>query len=219
MINFTIETNILRGLLHVAPKKDVRFYLRAIHLDFRRGFAVATAGACMVLARTRFLADAAFSIPRDMAADALRQVSKRADFIHGTFDADAYVLTIETDKGTLTRTGDEVVTVRFPDVVRVLPREFADMPADGAQGFDPDLLARVQEALCAIAGTKRAIAIMRATGPSTPAIVYLPGSSRAVGVVMPARLEPLDDAALLDRVQSFTRPPVVEPGDANSQVI
>ena len=41
MINFAIETNILRGLLHVAPKKDGRFFLRAIHLDFRRGFAVA----------------------------------------------------------------------------------------------------------------------------------------------------------------------------------
>ena len=219
MINFAIETNILRGLLHVAPKKDVRFYLPAIHLDFRQGFAVATDGVCMVLARTRFLTDAAFSIPRDMAADALRQVGKRADFIHGTFDADANVLTLATDKGTLTRTGDEVVTHAFPDVVRVLPREFADMPADGAQGFDPALLTRVQDALRAIVDVEKAIAIVRAAGPRTPAVVYIPGLSRAVGVVMPARLEPLDDAALLDRVQSFTRPPVTEPGDANSQVI
>lgn len=51
MENYTLDANIIRALLEIAPKKDVRYYLTGVYLNFKDGHAVATNGHALFVAR------------------------------------------------------------------------------------------------------------------------------------------------------------------------
>lgn len=181
----TIQTNYLRALMAVAPKKDVRYYLNGVRIETGEfgAIGVATDGHIMVVIRLD-------EEPRPESVVFAPNVWK----LTGIKDAEV-TLTYSPPVGesdarcTLDYSGGQLVAAvqegRFPDWRRVAPQSVSLVSA----AIDSTLIARLDTVAKMLA--KHAAAIVSHNGPENPALVSFTRYDNVFGVVMPMRHEQL----------------------------
>lgn len=191
-MNFYIPVNVVKGLLKIAPKSDVRLYLNSIHVDPAAHRAEATDGSCALVIRDERIAfvdvDAGHvtkpvTIPRDVLEQALRGMNKRDS--DGLFHV---AVTREGENGNVIIARADGATFRdvlfdfFPDTERVVPNKLGSPP----QAMDYRLVARVVEAMrVAYAGRLLVPQLTFSAGACGPAVLTDPSAPGAFGLVMP----------------------------------
>lgn len=151
MLQITIPTNILKAAINCAATKDVRYYLKGVHVRVEEDgqtFIESTDGSVVFqdLLAELCTEKGPFSIiiPLDAVKTAVK--TKTVSLCLQALDNGRYTL------------GDVVFTAvdgRFPDITRVLPRKepyFGPAPT-----FDVDMLAACQKALREATGHKAGV--------------------------------------------------------------
>ena len=183
-MKFSIQRKSIRAMLHLAAKKDLRYYLQGINVvrDNRGTYLEATDGHLM----GRLLIDGIRSdtkqnviLPTE-ALSKLKGTKKQSDeWLH--FEVNG--LSVECiDSQSTTRFS--ACDARFPDTDRVLPLVFKS--EDNAPGhYNIDLLSRFVDVSEELYGKRQAPFILQRGNNS--AIVSFHLSDDFVGVVMPMR--------------------------------
>lgn len=201
-MKFYIPIHIVKGLLKVAPKEDVRTYLISIHVDPAAHRAEATDGSCALVIRDERIAIEAnesetvpakpVTIPRGVFEQALKGISKRD--LDGAFHVS---VTGEGEDSRVAITRADGATFRdslhanFPSIERAAPAELGGAPA----AMDYRLVARVVEAMrVAYAGRLLVPQLTFSAGACGPAVLTDPVAPGAFGLVMPYRA-PLREGA------------------------
>lgn len=196
---YTLNRAAIAAHLHIAPKKDVRFYLNGVYLNPAKGHLVSTDGSCLLLtehAEFKRQDTLPVILPRAELAAALKLCPKVTEY----FELDVAPATDADKPATLTfrpsrgiQTSCAALDGRYPDYPRVIPAT-----VDGTAGnFDPQLVACMGDALQALGNCKSQQQVrMYQNGPNKAAWMMLDGSSAAphVGVIMPLRTH--DDTPL-----------------------
>lgn len=147
----SIDPAILAAVAPFMGKKDVRFYLNGIHLEFNEQgtTAIATDGEALAVCRDETAATperVSFTVDRDTVLAVLKMIqpaTARLLFIEHSDDSPGFV-TFKTPAGSLTR---PLVDGRYPDWRRVIPpgAVSGDEPA-----VNPELLKRFIDAAAAL---------------------------------------------------------------------
>jgi len=184
-MKFSIQRKHIRAMLHLAAKKDIRYYLQGINIvrDNRGTYIEATDGHIM----GRLLIDGIRSdtkqnvvLPTD-ALLKLKGTKKQGDeWLH--FEVNG--LSVECIQGDST-IRFSAHDARFPDTDRVIPMIFKDEDVKPST-FNPDLLVRFMDVSEELYG-KRQIPMVLQRG-SQSSIVSFPHMDDAfIGVIMPTR--------------------------------
>ena len=184
-MKFSIQRKHIRAMLHLAAKKDIRYYLQGINIirDNRGTYIEATDGHIM----GRLLVDGIRSdtkqnvvLPTD-ALLKLKGTKKQGDeWLH--FEVNG--LSVECIQGDST-IRFSAHDARFPDTDRVIPMIFKDEDVKPST-FNPDLLVRFMDVSEELYG-KRQIPMVLQRG-SQSSIVSFPHMDDAfIGVIMPTR--------------------------------
>ena len=184
-MKFTIQRKHIRAMLHLAAKKDLRYYLQGINVvrDNRGTYIEATDGHVL----GRLLIDGIRSdtkqnvvLPTD-ALLKLKGTKKQSDeWLH--FEVNG--LSVECIQGDST-IRFSAHDARFPDTDRVIPLVFKSEDEKPAT-FNPDLLVRFMDVSEELYG-KRQIPMVLQRG-SQSSIVSFPHMDDAfIGVIMPTR--------------------------------
>ena len=182
----------LRGLLMVAAKQDVRFYLNGILIDFDTKRLVATDGHIMMFFRPDDMqGEGSFIISRDQ----VDSIVKLGGAGKKTFEPQIEI-TCTDDKITTSYMGTEIsggpVDGKFPECDRVVPEKFSGVPSQ-IQG---SLYGLAEKALQLCAGDsvdKYAYVHVAHNGAKSEksidgaAVAFMPTFDRAFLVVMPFR--------------------------------
>ena len=154
----TIQIKTIKALLHFAAKKDVRHYLKGVHIE--QGptgtFAVATNGHFIAVARIDAQAQtpASVIVGSDHLADAIKGAKGVIQI-----NVDGTKVTIKTGTSEVTA---QAVGGSYPDWRRVIRA-----PQTGEQAyFNPDYLATVQKAAREYHGKKDAFVHVTQNGNS-----------------------------------------------------
>ena len=184
-MKFSIQRKSIRAMLHLAAKKDLRYYLQGVNVvrDNRGTYLEATDGHVL----GRLLIDGIKSdtklnvvLPTD-ALSKLKGTKKQGEeWLH--FDVNG--LSVECiDSQSTTRFSAH--DARFPDTDRVIPLVFK--PEDNAAGtFNPDLLVRFVDFSEEIWG-KRQVPSLIQQGTSVCLVSFPAMDDHFVGVMMPFR--------------------------------
>jgi len=208
-MKFSIQRKSIRAMLHLAAKKDIRYYLQGVNVvrDNRGTYLEATDGHVL----GRLLIDGIKSdtklnvvLPTD-ALTKLKGTKKQGDeWLH--FDVNG--LSVECiDSQSTTRFSAH--DARFPDADRVIPLDIIEeaMPAT----FNPDLLVRfvdVSEDLCG----KRQIPHVLQRGTQSAIVSFPKFDDSFIGVIMPMR----EDGTA--RVPQWCYTPSVKPVETTEAV-
>lgn len=185
MNTYELPKAALAAHLIVAAKGDVRAYLNAIFLEPASGHLVSTDGAILLATRHDALKGGGPSLilQRDVLAQALKKVPRTSDVL--PLDVDAGKLTYRPLPGITF--GDTAMDYTYPQWQRVIPAS-----VDGSPGnYDPELIARVGDALQKLGGTRsqQPVRIFQ-NGPSSGAWAMLDNGHcdvPHVAVIMPCR--------------------------------
>lgn len=180
---FTIQTKHLKALLHVAAKKDIRYYLNGICLD------TTTAPGLLHLYATDGHALARIAVPAP-DAPAVRVILGRDDITHALKAAPArtaeLTLTLTDDRKVWSTGGAGYPCVEgtYPDAGRVITE-----PTDGAlPPLDPRLLSRAMACAEACAGGASYMAVRLRAGNGSNLRIECPHTPELVLVVMGMRV-------------------------------
>jgi DNA polymerase-3 subunit beta len=186
-MKFSIQRKSIRAMLHLAAKKDIRYYLQGVNVvrDNRGTYLEATDGHIL----GRLLIDGIKSdtklnvvLPTD-ALTKLKGTKKQGEeWLH--FDVNG--LSVECiDSQSTTRFSAH--DARFPDTDRVIPLVFK--PEDNAPGtFNPDLLIRFVDVSEELYG-KRQIPALLQRGTQSAIVSFPKFDDSFIGVIMPMREE------------------------------
>ena len=185
MQEFTVETRVLRALLHLSGNKDIRYYLNGVHVAFTPDQTVYTATNGAVLGRVTERAEnpgfAALIIPREVVK-ALRPTAK------------ALAAALHIDEGRKARIVQElpsgVVDINFTGIDGVYPDCDRAIPAQTsgeAGNYDAELLALFTASNKELGATHPGQFKLHQNGASGAALVSLVRST-FVGVIMPMRV-------------------------------
>jgi DNA polymerase-3 subunit beta len=201
-MKLTIEHNILKALLIVAPKKDLRYYLNAVLIDVRAQDVALVATNGHVLLSVPYLGDVEgdrivgqWIVPRE-AIEAVKpgKVGRTVlpitvEIIPGaeTPDPERPGVTIKA-LDTITITGATTTTTkpvdgRYPNWRRVMP---AAASLEVAQ-FDPALVATLGDVHSLLSGSTKSKPIVHHNGRGGALVSGL--GRDALGVIMPLRVD------------------------------
>jgi DNA polymerase-3 subunit beta len=184
-MKFSIQRKSIRAMLHLAAKKDLRYYLQGINVvrDNRGTYLEATDGHVL----GRLLIDGIKSdskqnvvLPTD-ALTKLKGTKKQGEeWLH--FDVNG--LSVECiDSQSTTRFSAH--DARFPDTDRVIPLVFKDEDVKPAT-FNPDLLVRFVDLSEDLYG-KRQIPMILQRGTQSAIVSFPKFDDSFIGVIMPIR--------------------------------
>lgn len=184
-MKFSIQRKSIRAMLHLAAKKDIRYYLQGVNVvrDNRGTYLEATDGHVL----GRLLIDGIKSdtklnvvLPTD-ALLKLKGTKKQGDeWLH--FDVNG--LSVECiDSQSTTRFSAH--DARFPDADRVIPLVFKDEDVKPAT-FNPDLLVRFVDVSEDLYG-KRQIPHVLQRGTQSAIVSFPKFDDSFIGVIMPMR--------------------------------
>lgn len=186
----------LKAMSEIAPAKEIRYYLNGVYFECNKESTrlVATDGHCLGVyeASQENILDSAinFIMPLDVIK-LLKVVHKQCEDVTITIERKHETqLDLITD-GTIQVAGGpaiswKAVDGRFPDYIRVIPKE--TMSGETAQ-FDPAIVNKfVRVAKCLGLSTKNGVPIGHNGGGS--ALIAL-GDPNFIGVIMPMRVEPV----------------------------
>lgn len=184
MTIYTLDIAALKAHLIIAATKDRRLYLNGVFLDGTSGHLVSTDGGALLATKHSDLKGAPSVImPRDVLVKALKQVPKKAFTIDVTI-GDGGLTFIPAPGVSLMA---DAVDAGYPQWRQVVPAT-----CSGEAGhYDPSLLARVGDALQALAGAKTQQQVrLWQNGPERAALATLTAAESApphVAVIMPLR--------------------------------
>lgn len=184
-MKFSIQRKSIRAMLHLAAKKDIRYYLQSVNVvrDNRGTYLEATDGHVL----GRLLIDGIKSdtksnvvLPTD-ALSKLKGTKKQSEeWLH--FDVNG--LSVECiDSQSTTRFSAH--DARFPDADRVIPLVFKDDDVKPAT-FNPDLLVRFVDVSEELYG-KRQIPHVLQRGTQSAIVSFPKFDDSFIGVIMPMR--------------------------------
>lgn len=184
-MKFTIRRKDIRGMLHLAAKKDIRYYLQGINVvrDFRGTYIEATDGH--ILGRL-FVDGIQSDTPLNVVLPTehlikLKGTKKQGDdFLH--FSVEGHAVECISDNQTVRFQAHDA---RFPDADRVIPMVFKDEDIKPAT-FNPDLLVRFVDMSEEIWG-KRQIPSLIQRGDQSILVSFPMMDDHFVGVMMPCR--------------------------------
>ena len=184
-MKFSIQRKHIRAMLHLAAKKDIRYYLQGLNIvrDNRGTYIEATDGHIM----GRLLVDSIRSdtkqnvvLPTD-ALLKLKGTKKQGDeWLH--FEVNG--LSVECIQGDST-IRFSAHDARFPDTDRVIPMGFPDDDLKPAT-FNPDLLVRFVDVSEELYG-KRQIPMILQRGDQSSSACVPQMDDAFIGVIMPTR--------------------------------
>ena len=184
-MKFSIQRKHIRAMLHLAAKKDIRYYLQGLNIvrDNRGTYIEATDGHIM----GRLLVDSIRSdtkqnvvLPTD-ALLKLKGTKKQGDeWLH--FEVNG--LSVECIQGDST-IRFSAHDARFPDTDRVIPMGFPDDDLKPAT-FNPDLLVRFVDVSEELYG-KRQIPMVLQRGSQSSIVAFPQMDDAFIGVIMPTR--------------------------------
>ena len=192
-MKLTIDSKVLIGLLHIAPKNDVRQHLNGIYCEVKGEsvILVATDGRIMGALNCASAAsfdegesceDTGFIIPRTLLESA--KLSQKGvsiiELIHDDLGTKIRRVTLRDNHGATTVSGDEM-DGKFPQWRRVIPKS----PSGEITQFDPELPARLAAASKAINDIRRGgfVPVYIAHNGDSGALVSI-GRDDFVGVLM-----------------------------------
>ena len=184
-MKFTIRRKDIRGMLHLAAKKDIRYYLQGINVvrDNRGTYIEATDGH--ILGRL-FVDGIRSDVPMNVVLPTehlikLKGTKKQGDdFLH--FSVDGLAVECITANETVRFQAHDA---RFPDTDRVIPMVFKDEDIKPAT-FNPDLLVRFVDFSEEIWG-KRQVPSLIQRGDQSILVSFPSMDDHFVGVMMPCR--------------------------------
>jgi DNA polymerase-3 subunit beta len=201
-LKINVRPELVKALLLIAGKQDVRYYLNGVCVDFRtpgRVHLVATDGHRLMIADVTGSADGGLPervthaiIPRDMLESV--KTLKGAD-LNITLIADEIGAVDVAVQGITTATGKEI-DGKYPDWKRLIPRTSSGAPAQFNAAYIGDW-GKVAKLL----GNRDCIAPIAYNGEAAT-LVGLPGD--CIGIQMPVR----SDMALLPTVPEWIDSPV-----------
>ena len=184
-MKFTIKRKDIRGMLHLAAKKDIRYYLQGINVvrDNRGTYIEATDGH--ILGRLfidGIQSDAPINVvlPTEHLIKLKGTKKQGDDFLH--FSVDGLAVECITANETVRFQAHDA---RFPDTDRVIPMVFKDEDIKPAT-FNPDLLVRFVDFSEEIWG-KRQIPSLIQRGDQSILVSFPSMDDHFVGVMMPCR--------------------------------
>jgi DNA polymerase-3 subunit beta len=184
-MKFSIKRKDIRAMLHLAAKKDIRYYLQGINVvrDNRGTYIEATDGHVL----GRLLIDGIRSDTKQnvvLPTDALLKLKgtkkQGDDWLH--FEVNG--LSVECIQGDST-IRFSAHDARFPDTDRVIPMVFKAedvLPAT----FNPDLLVRFMDVSEELYG-KRQIPMVLQRGSQSSIVSFPQMDDAFIGVIMPTR--------------------------------
>jgi len=201
MINVTaVETNVLKALLLIAGKNDVRFYLNGVYFDTEHDALVATDGHKMLFVKHELPKMPKnvrpFIVPRIMIEQLLKFYKGKNSAVVVCIDAgtrtDRSINLIRHDGS---RVGGPEESGTYPQWRRVVPKTFS---AEAVQ-FDAEFTAPLQAAFVLIGGVKNKPSLYHNGHGAALAVGADP---TAVGLVMPMRAQ-TDRAAFTSALKNF----------------
>lgn len=191
----TIPVQILKAALMFAPKADVRYYLRGVCVDPSRRIVVATDGHTLLAARypgadTDAADGAAFIVPRETVELGIKSLDRKTALAETEIEHDSRTRALRVG-----RVAGEAIDGTFPDYDKVLPKH----PSGKVTQFNADYLARAQDALMLIAGSKTP-GVHIAHNGDAPAILTRDDCGTAFVIVMPCRVGDTDPLGIMRAV-------------------
>ena len=184
-MKFSIQRKSIRAMLHLAAKKDLRYYLQGVNVvrDNRGTYLEATDGHVL----GRLLIDGIRSdtklnvvLPTDALLKLKGTKKQSEEWLH--FDVNG--LSVECiDSQSTTRFSAH--DARFPDADRVIPLVFKDEDVKPAT-FNPDLLVRFVDVSEDLYG-KRQIPHVLQRGTQSAIVSFPKFDDSFIGVIMPMR--------------------------------
>ena len=184
-MKFSIKRKDIRAMLHLAAKKDIRYYLQGINVvrDNRGTYIEATDGHVL----GRLLIDGIRSdtkqnvvLPTE-ALSKLKGTKKQGDEWL-SFSVDGLAVECIDSQST---TRFSACDARFPDADRVIPMVFKDEDVKPAT-FNPDLLVRFVDVSEELYG-KRQIPMVLQRGNQSSIVSFPQMDDAFIGVIMPTR--------------------------------
>jgi len=182
---YELPARALAAALTHAAKKDVRYYLNAVMLDFRAGRIVGTDGHRLFIGKIPVADFDAALIPRDLAASALKAAKKEL--------SKGYALALSINVGRAIAiksvfadaefSADAVEVGRLLEYERVIPRETSGEVAQ----FNMAYLADTQKALALYSGKDKSRCWPHVSHNGSGPCVVTDGAMTAFCVVMPVR--------------------------------
>ena len=176
-----MDSNILHAMATLAAKKDIRYYLCGILVEWNANTTriVATDGHKMGIYN---LPDQNNATSGSVIIPLEALTGLKGDVIIG-----ANTLTTSDSVKTFTP-----VEGRFPDYARVVPKE----KASGIAGnFNIDYMAQFQK-VAKMLGNKTDSAVLYHNGASESAKVSITSTTNFLGVIMPMRVDLVDDVCI-----------------------
>lgn len=198
----TIQTNYLRALMAVAPKKDIRYYLNGVHIetgDFG-AIGVATDGHILVVVRLDETPrpESVIFAPNCWKLAGIKDESVALTYSLTNGESSLARCTLDHSGGQLVATVDDR---KFPDWRRVVPKSTSLISSP----IDSTLVAKLDT--CAKHLDKQSHAIVSHGGPKNPALVSFTHYEDAFGVVMPTLGEQITEAPAWAAAPSVGRDP------------
>jgi DNA polymerase III subunit beta len=184
-MKITIKRKDIRGMLHLAAKKDIRYYLQGINVvrDNRGTYIEATDGHIL----GRLFVDGIQSdtpinvvLPTEHLIKLKGTKKQGDDFLH--FSVEGHAVECITANETVRFQAHDA---RFPDTDRVIPMVFKDEDIKPAT-FNPDLLVRFVDFSEEIWG-KRQVPSLIQRGDQSILVSFPMMDDHFVGVMMPCR--------------------------------
>lgn len=185
METVTIDRGALRGMLNLAAKKDIRYYLNGLLVEAtpEKTRLVATDGhvlgiyTCNATANDANTGNVSVILPRDLCERI--KAEKNIPLVMLEVDGDNVTL---VDCGQ--RIGGKRIDGNFPDYTATIPAE-ADEHKPG--NFNPELMMRFAKFAKAIGHNPQSVRLTQ-NGPNRAALVTIGGERGFVGVIMPLRV-------------------------------
>lgn len=137
----TINANVLKAALNCAGKKDTRFYLNGVYLDFRKGRIVSTDGHCLFCGKIDYQDMDSVILPRESVEQILKALGKKHIDKEVEISINGEYAHITTFDGT--RVVAKLIDAIFPGYELVINTN----PSGELAHFDPEIMARCYDAL------------------------------------------------------------------------
>lgn len=185
METVTIDRDALRGMLNLAAKKDIRYYLNGILVEAtpEKTRLVATDGhvlgiyTCNAPANDANTGNVSVILPRELC-----------ERIKANKDCPMVTLEVDGDNVTLVdcgqRIGGKRIDGKFPDYTADVPAE-TDEHEPG--NFNPELVMQFAKFAKSIGRNPQSVRLTQ-NGPGRGALVTIDGDPGFVGVIMPLRV-------------------------------
>jgi DNA polymerase-3 subunit beta len=184
-MKFSIKRKDIRAMLHLAAKKDIRYYLQGINVvrDNRGTYIEATDGHVL----GRLLIDGIRSDTKQnvvLPTDALLKLkgTKKQGDEWLSFSVEGFAVECIDSQSTTRFSAHDA---RFPDTDRVIPMVFKDEDVKPAT-FNPDLLVRFVDVSEELYG-KRQIPMVLQRGSQSSIVSFPQMDDAFIGVIMPTR--------------------------------